>query len=141
MLNQLATTSEAHFKRQVNPSVEGHLRAESRQEVESKQTERANEREALRADRQERSRDRMQQQQTSELRHESQGTRDRAASVTSQAAEMAEDLTQKVREAKREETRQYQDAGFSHQNKTRQITQTYQQDLPSNVNRIIDEIA
>lgn len=141
MLDQLTTTSETYSKRQVNPSVEGHLRTQSRQAAESKQTERASEREALRADRQERSRDRMDQQQASEVRRESHDTRRSASSATSQAAEMAEDLTKKVREAKQEEARQYQDTGFSHQNKTRQITQTYQQDLPTNVNRVIDEMA
>lgn len=70
MRDQISTISETHFKRQVTPSVEGHLRPRSRDE--SNQTERVNERAALRADRQDRIRSRLDlQQQASDVRRES----------------------------------------------------------------------
>ena len=140
MMDQISTTTETHFKRQVNPSVEGHMRPQSREE--ENQTERVNERVAVRADRQERARSRSdQQQQASDVRRESYSTSKPDRPVTSQAAEMAERLAKTVRESRQEEARNLRHAGFSHSSKTRQITQTYDQDLPTRASRIIDEIA
>ena len=139
MMDQISTTSETLFKRQVNPSVEGQMRPQSRED--SNQTERANERAALRAAQHERVKSRSaQQQQTNDVRRESYSSSKPARSETSQAAEMAERLAKSIKESRQEVSRDLRHAGFSHSSKTRQISQTYQQDLPTRESRIIDEI-
>lgn len=142
MLDQITAFSDSHYKRQVNPSVEGHLRSESRQEFEAKQNERVSGREAQRADRTEQSRNRLEEQLTTATRRQ-QG--DNAVQETNQgpskAAELAEKLAKHVKQSRQQEARDFRQAGFSHANKSRQISQTYQQDLPTSQNRIIDEMA
>lgn len=143
MLDNISSTTESFYKRQVNPAAEGHLRPESRQEAESKQAERARGRTANRAEQQAVAHGRLERQlEASELsRRRSESLNRDLSSAPSRASEMAEKLAKSIKESRQEEVRQQRYSRYAPANKSRQINQTYLANLPVQQNRLIDEMA
>ena len=145
MLDNIASTSETLFRRQVSPSAEGHLRPHSRGDAEQqhKQAESVQTRQSLRAEQQELARDRLGRQlEASEAsRQRSERTIQDFSPTPSRSTELAEKLAKTVRDSRDEELRQQRRAQFVHPNKSRHINQAYMANLPIQQNRIIDEMA
>lgn len=142
MLDNIASTSETLFKRQVQPAAEGHLRPEARQENQSNQSGQVRDRAEKRAELQLQANARLERQreasEISRRRHEPQGTE--LNSAPSKAAEMAEKLAKSVREARQEEARHQRYTRYSPGNRSRQIDQVYLSNLPVQQNRLVDEM-
>ena len=142
MLDHIASASEAQFKRQVQPTAEGHLRPESRQGHESQQANHIKQKLA----------DRAELQKTAEQRRErllkaGETSRRRSESLQldlqptqSKAEVMAEKLARSVRESRQEQAKQERSHRFSPANRSRQLNQAYVTNLPIQHNRLVDEM-
>ena len=143
MLDNISSTSESLYKRQVSPAAEGHLRSESRQEAEARQTDRVKDRFANRAEQQDVAHARQERRlEASELsRRRSEHLNKDFNPAPSQAAEMAEKLAKQIKESRQEEVRQQRYSRYAPANRSRQVNQAYLTNLPVQPNRIIDEMA
>ena len=142
MLDNIASTSETLFKRQVQPTAESHLRPEARQESAANQTERVRAREEKRVELQKQAETRLERQlDASETSRRRSETLSREFNPEpSKAAEMAEKLAKSIKEARQEDARQQRYSRFSAANRSKQINQTYSANLPIHQNHLVDEM-